>query len=129
MAEAKLTREQIAAEDVAILMDLPTFRRFLSTIRAAAGIETVAYGPDDRHLHFMEGRRSLWCDILRTVEKSSPDALLRILTDEMKTLEGTANGRRKYNRLSTDDDERSRAPGDGLAYAPLDYGDGSTPTG
>lgn len=121
MADAKLTRDQLAADDVAILMDLPTFRRFLSTIRQTAGIETVAYGPDDRHLHFMEGRRSLWCDILRTVEKASPDALLRILSDEMNALKGTSNGRRKYNRLDTDEHERDRTPGDGLAY--LDYGD------
>ena len=109
MAEPRLTREQIAAEDAAILIELATFRRFLSTIRQTAGIETVAYGPDDRHLHFMEGRRSLWCDILRTVERASPDALLRILSDEMNTLKGTSNGRRKYNRLDTDDnDDRTR---------------------
>ena len=122
MAEARPTREQIAAEDVAILLELPTFRRFLSTIRATSGIETVAYGPDDRHLHFMEGRRSLWCDILRTVEKASPDALLRILSEEMNALKGTSNGRRKYNRLDTDDDspDRNRAPGSGLAF--IDYG-------
>ena len=120
MAEPKLTREQIAAEDAAILIELATFRRFLSTIRQTAGIETVAYGPDDRHLHFMEGRRSLWCDILRTVERASPDALLRILSDEMNTLKGTSNGRRKYNRLDTDDND-DRTPGSGLAF--LDYGD------
>lgn len=126
MAEPKLTRAQIADEDVAILFELPTFRRFLSTIRATAGIETVAYGPDERHLHFMEGRRSLWCDILRTVEKSSPDALLRILTDEMNTLKGTTNGRRKYNRLDTDDDPGSsaRSAGSGLVDF-IDYGDPS----
>ncbi len=124
------TRAQIAEEDVAILLELPTFRRFLSTIRATAGIETVAYGPDERHLHFMEGRRSLWCDILRTVEKASPDALLRILAEEMNALKGTSNGRRKYNRLDTDDDPgnpggRNR-PGDGLADF-LDYGDSPAP--
>jgi len=124
------TRAQIAEEDVAILLDLPTFRRFLSTVRQTAGIETVAYGPDERHLHFMEGRRSLWCDILRTVEKTSPDALLRILAEEMSTLKGTSNGRRKYNRLDTDDDPggRTRDPGSGLVTF-LDYGDSPASTG
>jgi hypothetical protein len=80
MAEPKLTRRQIADLDIEALMLEPKFLRFLSTIRMIAGIETVAYGPDDRHLHFAEGRRSLWCDILRTAELARPEALLLILT-------------------------------------------------
>ena len=72
MAEPKLTRKQIADLDIEALMLEPKFLRFLSTIRMIAGIETVAYGPDDRHLHFAEGRRSLWCDILRTAELARP---------------------------------------------------------
>ncbi len=101
---AKITRAQQSAMDVEALMLDEKFLRFLSTVRLIAGIETVAYGPADRHLHFAEGRRSLWCDILRTVEQSSDDALLRILTEEMKTSRETSNGRRKYNRLDSDDD-------------------------
>jgi len=121
---AKITREQLALNDVEALLLDAKFLRFLSTIRATARIETVAYGPDSRHLHFAEGRRSLWCDILRTVELSSPDALLRILTEEMVALKENSNGRRKYNRLDTDDgtDTGGSTPdaGGGLAGY-LDY--------
>ena len=121
VAEPKLTREQLAADDVAILMDLPTFRRFLSTIRQTAGIETVAYGPDDRHLHFMEGRRSLWCDMLRMAETIEPAALLLILQAELTASKETKNGRRKYNRLDTDTGTDRPEPGSG-GFEWLDYG-------
>jgi hypothetical protein len=125
MAETpRLTRAELARNDVESLMLDPKFLRFLSTIRLTAGIETVAYGPEDRHLHFAEGRRSLWCDILRTAELAQPEALLLILTEEMKAAKETTRGRpRKYDRLRTDDDgdpaaERDRANGlDGY----LDY--------
>jgi hypothetical protein len=127
-AEPKITRAQLAANDVEALMLNEKFLRFLSTIRATAGIETVAYGPDDRHLHFMEGRRSLWCDILRTAEQAQPDALLRILTEEMNAAKETNRGRRKYNRLDTDDDGHpGESPGSGLVNF-LDYGDDAEPS-
>jgi hypothetical protein len=122
MAEPKITRAQLAINDFEALMLDPKFLRFLSTVRLNAGIETVAYGPADRHLHFMEGRRSLWCDILRTAERAQPEALLLILTEEMKASKETRHGRRQYNRLDTDDaDDRPRDPDDGLVGY-LDYG-------
>lgn len=114
---AKVSRQELARLDIEALMLNDKFLRFLSTIRLVAGIETVAYGPDSRHLHFMEGRRSLWCDILRTVELAQPDALLRILTEEMNTSKETASGRRKYNRLDIDDGDSGSG---GLAF--VDYG-------
>jgi|SRR6478735_7340108 len=128
MAGPIISRAALAKNDVEFLMLQPQFKRFLSTVRMTAGIETVAYGPDDRHLHFAEGRRSLWCDILRTVEQSSDEALLLILSEEMKASRETNNGRRKYDRLGTDDDGNPggrRDAGDGLVY--LDYGDDGDP--
>ena len=117
---AKVSRAELAKLDVEALMLNDNFLRFLSTIRLVAGIETVAYGPDSRHLHFAEGRRSLWCDILRTVELAQPDALLRILTEEMNTSKETSNGRRKYNRLDTDDGSSDASSGPAF----VDYGAG-----
>jgi hypothetical protein len=126
-ATPKISRQTLARLDIESLMLDAKFLRFLSTIRATAGIETVAYGPEDRHLHFAEGRRSLWCDILRTAEQAQPEALLLILTEEMKAAKETTRGRPKYERLKTDDDdgnpdaERRSEPGSGLdGY--LDYG-------
>ena len=123
MAEIKVSRAQLAAMDVEALMLNEKFLRFLSTIRSTAGIETTAYGPEDRHLHFVEGRRSLWCDILRTVELASPEALLLILSEEMKASRETSSGRRKYDRLGTDDGSASKRDGDPDPDAPtyLDY--------
>jgi hypothetical protein len=125
---AKLTRQALASLDVEGLLLDDKFLRFLSTVRQISGTEQTAYGPEERHLHFAEGRRSLWCDILRTVEQASPDALLRILTVEMKASKETNNGRSKpYDRLKLDDTDDGRprdAAGDGRP-APgefLDYG-------
>jgi hypothetical protein len=126
VAGPKITREQLAALDMEALLLDERFLRFLSTVRLTAGIETVAYGPADRHLFFMEGRRSLWCDILRTAERAQSEALLLILTEEMKASKETQYGRRKYNRLDTDDPEPGTGsqsePGSGLAGY-LDYSD------
>ena len=99
----KVSRDQLAKMDLEGLILDQKFLRFLSTIRNSAGIEQTAYGSEERHLHFMEGRRSLWCDILRTVEQIAPDAILRILTEEMNALKETNNGRRTYDRLKLDD--------------------------
>ena len=110
--------------DVEALMLDEKFLRFLSTIRFAAGIEQTAYGPEDRHLHFVEGRRSLWCDILRTAETAQSDAILRILMAEDKASKESTNGRRKYERLDIPDGD----PGSGSRPDPggltgyLDYG-------
>ena len=127
MAEPKISRAQLELLDAEALLLDERFLRFLSTIRIKAGIETTAYGPAEHHLHFKEGRRSLWCDILRTVEQCSDDALLRILTAEMKASKETNDGRRKqYDRLGTDADPggaRRPDPGaDANAPAFLDYG-------
>jgi hypothetical protein len=118
----KITREALARLDIEALLLDKKFLRFLSTVRATAGIETTAYGPDDRHLHFAEGRRSLWCDILRTAEQAQPEAILLILTEEMNAAKETTRGRRKYDRLGTDDDgdpgerrtDANPEPGSGL---------------
>src|SRR5687767_5415711 len=115
MANApRISRADLAKHDIEALMLDEKFLRFLSTIRLVAGIETVAYGPDSRHLHFAEGRRSLWCDMLRMAETDRPEALLLILEAELKASKETSNGRRKYNRLDTDsDDVRRPEPGSG----------------
>jgi hypothetical protein len=126
VANPKITRAQLELLDAEALLLDERFLRFLSTIRIKAGIETTAYGPAEHHLHFKEGRRSLWCDILRTVEQCSDDALLRILTAEMNASKETSDGRRKqYDRLGTDDGStRSGASGPEPASGPdfLDYG-------
>jgi hypothetical protein len=115
-----VSRKELARLDLEGLLLDEKFLRFLSTIRLIAGIETTAYGPEDRHLHFVEGRRSLWCDILRMAEIPQPEALLLILQAELKASKETTSGRRKYNRLDTDTDGSEPDASGGLDF--LDYG-------
>src|SRR5436190_8149785 len=127
MPAGKITRAALARMDIEALMLDAKFLRFLSTIRLHAGIETVAYGPEDRHLHFAEGRRSLWCDILRTAERAQSEALLLILTEEMKAAKETTRDRtREYDRLRTDDGDnsgdRDRDDGSAGLIGYVDYG-------
>ena len=125
MAEPDPLRADLAKDDLKLLMEDVRFRRFLSTIRELAGIEVTAYGPEERHLHFMEGRRSLWCNILLAVQQvAGADAILRILEAEFTALKGTPNGRKSYDRLRIDDGDTK--PGRARRAEPdpdfLDYG-------
>ena len=127
MAEPKLTREQVAKDDIALLFADVKFRRFLFTLRALSATEQPANNPDERAIQYLEGRRGFWCDVLFQVSQvAGPDALIRILEAELDTQKGTSSGRKQYDRLGTDDgnsgaDERRPDPGDGIG-AFLDYG-------
>jgi hypothetical protein len=82
-AKAKPSREQMAEFDWQQLALQPHFLRMLFTILQTSGMFTGNFQPDERTHAFLEGRRSLGFDILRTAEKYlGPDALLRILTAE-----------------------------------------------
>lgn len=62
--------------DMAELLALPAFRRFLFRSIQNAGILSAATnGADGRDLAFAEGRRSLGFDILRDVDAGNPAAL------------------------------------------------------
>lgn len=126
---ARLTREQLAAADWESLMLQPAFKRTLYTILQSASILHGAYGTDGRHLPFAEGRRSLGFDILRTAERyAGPEALLLILSEEMKTQKEAPHANRKrsdYQRQRNaelggpDGSSPGIDPGEGLVF--LDY--------
>jgi hypothetical protein len=85
---------------------------------------TGAYGTDGRHLPFAEGRRSLGFDIIRSAERTRPDALAAILATEMTALKEYPDGNTHKRTDELDDNDKpigadGRAPGTGLAY--LDY--------
>lgn len=65
-----------APEDLAVLLKLPEFRRFLFAAIQSAGIlghEGPAHGHTPRDLSFAEGRRSLGFDILQMVHRGQPE--------------------------------------------------------
>jgi hypothetical protein len=119
------TREQIARADWEKLFLDKSFLRVVFTILKTAGMFTGNFQPVERTHAFLEGRRSLGFDILRTAEKYlGPDALLRILEAESSTLKEAPSGRRTdYPDRRTDElgsvDNDVRQPGTGLVF--LDY--------
>ncbi len=63
-------------EDMAELIALPSFRRFLfRSIQMAGILHPATSGADDRNLDYFEGRRSLGFDILRDADAGQPAAL------------------------------------------------------
>ncbi|AOR77218.1 hypothetical protein [Novosphingobium resinovorum] len=63
-------------EDMAVLLKLPEFRRFLFAAIQSAGIlghEGPAHGHTPRDLSFAEGRRSLGFDILQLAHRGQPE--------------------------------------------------------
>lgn len=62
--------------DMAELLELPAFRRFVfKSIQMAGILSAATTGADGRDLAFAEGRRSLGLDILRAVEAGQPAPL------------------------------------------------------
>lgn len=62
--------------DMAALMALPEFRRFLfRSIQLAGILSPTTNGADGRNLDFHEGRRSLGFDILRDADAGQPAPL------------------------------------------------------
>ena len=80
--------------DVEHILSLPSGKRFLWRILETSGIHTPAYSADGRDLAYREGRRSLGLDILGWLGAVQPDALIRILTEELATQKETTSGRR-----------------------------------
>ncbi|WP_198350834.1 Bbp19 family protein [Flavisphingomonas formosensis] len=62
----------LEAKEMAQLLALPAFRRFLWRAVRAAGLLHPAYGTDGRDLAYREGRRSLALDLLRMAEAGQP---------------------------------------------------------
>ena len=62
------TEADIEREDLASLLALSSFKRFVWRAVQASGIHASAYGSEDRRLNAIEGRRSLGFDMLRWVE-------------------------------------------------------------
>ena len=59
--------------DMAELLALPSFRRFLfRSIQSAGILGTATNGADGRNLDWIEGRRSLGFDILREADSGQP---------------------------------------------------------
>lgn len=62
----------IDKDDRLKLMDTPVFRRFLFSLIQSAGIfDATANSSDGRNL-YLEGRRSLGLDILRSMDEAQP---------------------------------------------------------
>jgi len=59
------TEAEIEREDLASLMALSAFKKFLWRVVQASGIHSSAYGSEERRLTAVEGRRSLGFDMLR----------------------------------------------------------------
>ena len=73
-------------------------------MRAISGTERAAIGSEERSIHYTEGRRHFWCDVLFQVSQAAgPDALIRILEAELDTQKGTSSARSPYDRLAIDD--------------------------
>lgn len=93
-------------QEMAQLLVLPAFRRFLWRVSRDAGILQSAYGTDGRDLAFREGRRSLGFDILRMAEDGQPfphalaaQTLRAVLAEEEKShLETQTHDRRRTSR-------------------------------
>jgi hypothetical protein len=119
----RATREELTALDVEALMLRPEFRRFAYCILMDANVLRGGYGANIATLPWWEGRRSLGLDFLATLQSRVPDALYRILGEELQTQKETNIGRRTADRrdeLRTGDPD-GRQRGDGYAY--LEYGD------
>ena len=109
-----MTEEQHKA-DIAQLIDLPAFRRFLWRSIQMAGIFSPAInGADGRDLS--EGRRRLGFDILQDVERAMPDphpfglsTLIQVILEESRsssTQEKPSGRRSRYDDDSdTDSDD------------------------
>jgi hypothetical protein len=127
-------RGLIAESDWVHLMDQPQFQRTLFTILDTAGMYTGNFQSDGRTHAFLEGRRSLGLDILRTAEKYlGADAHLRILSAENETQKGAPNGHGTDDRDDDDGDDGNgdtlREPGRGLVYLDYDRDDGDDKRG
>ena len=126
MAKTVITRAQQAALDFEGLMLDQRFLRTLYTILETAGMFTGNFHSDGRIHAMSEGRRSLGADILRTAERyAGPEALMRILAEEMKTLQESPHGNgsdysRERNRELGGPDPDLREPGTGLTYLSYD---------
>jgi len=90
----------LEAKEMAQLLALPAFRRFLWRAVRAAGVLHPGYGTDGRDLAYREGRRSLAFDLLRMAEAGQPfphpEALstwLSLLGEEQQTMETTTDDR------------------------------------
>lgn len=114
---------ELHKSDLTALAADPRFQRFLFTVFSSAPMFSGTYGTDGRHLPYMEGRRSLGFDILRSVELvAGPDALLHILAA------GT-NAQKEYQDDTPKDDtnEELDAPRERDAARGLEFLDYSTP--
>lgn len=64
------------SDDMAKLMALPAFRRFLfRSIQSAGILAPTTNGTDGRNLDFYEGRRSLGFELLRDADTAQPGDL------------------------------------------------------
>lgn len=64
------------SDDMAALLALPEFRRFLfRSIQLAGILAPATNGADGRNLDYHEGRRSLGFEILREVDAGQPDPM------------------------------------------------------
>lgn len=103
--------------DMAQLMKLPAFQRFLWRTIEASNILTSAYGADGRDLAYREGRRSLGFDVLSWADEGqpfpAPDGNPPIMTwisaltaAAQSTPEETKRGRRSTRNRDSSDDGR-----------------------
>ena len=121
----QVPRDQIAFDDIKLLFEDAKFRRFLSTLREFSGTERAAIGSEERSIHYTEGRRHFWCDVLFQVSQAAgPDALIRILEAELDTQKGTSSARTPYDRLALDD---GTAGGSNRGSAGVEYLDYAQP--
>ena len=71
MVDQTKARSDRDDSDMAYLMTLPSFKRFLFRVIESSGIHSSAYGSDERRLSAVEGRRSLGFDMLRWADEGS----------------------------------------------------------
>ena len=114
-------RAELEKADLESLILIPAFQRFMSTLLKNSGMFAGNYRADGRHLIFLEGRRSLGLDLLRAIEHVRPEALLVILTEEMKTLKEYPDGRRNYNRNDELDRDAAAIAGSDSRAVFVDY--------
>ena len=114
---------QLHAADLTALAADERFKRFLFTVFSSAPMFSGTYGTDGRHLPYMEGRRSLGFDILRSVELvAGPDALQQILAA------GSKAQKEYQDDISKDEqDEELDAPRERDSARGLDFIDYSQP--
>jgi hypothetical protein len=78
-------RERLAREDVLWLLSTAQGRRFLFRILSTSGIWLPAYGTEDRHLAYGEGRRSLGLEVLGWINQVDPRGFLKVLEQDLQS--------------------------------------------